>query len=113
MFKAWDNDNKSWLNSFFVRNDGEVLVPIHIIDNTNLISLKAVNATLCRSTGLKDKNGVMIFENDILSNGDDIFIVSFDKGAFFCCSWPFFELNLSSFEKVCNIFEHEHLLKGN
>lgn len=119
MLKAWDNDNKSWLNSFFVRNDGEVLVPIHIIDNTNLISVKAVNATLCRSTFLTDMAGIIIYEDDIIKVNNDIFKVVFANCTFkliriadySCIDLQFFKHSKS--EIIGNIFEHEHLLKGN
>lgn len=133
MFKACDNDNKCWLNSFFVRNDGEVLVPIHIIDNTNLISLKAVNATPCRSTGLRDlkrtkefPDGEAIYENDIVKANNfkpAYYKVAFIEGGFCLINENFdimpIDINTlypsigCQIKKVGNTFQNEHLRRSN
>ena len=66
MFKAWDNKNKRWADYFVINSEGGIvslswntLYGVYILGDI-------LDATLCRSTGLKDKKGNLIFESDIV-----------------------------------------------
>lgn len=112
IFKAWDNKNKSWIEKdcFLISSDG--LISVQNEDNERFL----IDATLCRSTGLKDKNGVMIFENDILTDDlKNILTVKFFKGEFtaenLVGGFKLNHLNDYEFKIIGNIFEHKHLLE--
>lgn len=115
-FRAFDNVNKKWLDRFLITQDGRVLVSIKQSGWQNFTDV-VVDATLCRSTGLKDKNGVMIFENDIIKLYDEVYKIKFESGNFymvrpkdgFCkilCHY------LEEIEIIGNTLDHKHLLEG-
>lgn len=68
-FKVWDNDNRQWLEDCFLSQNGEVLQkrPYGRMQNMEYFTIK--NTTICRFTGLFDKNNTPIYENDILIVG--------------------------------------------
>lgn len=129
MFKAYDNKNKKWLDSFMITPNGMVVIRQKQGGWMNFNDV-IVDATLCRGTGLKDKNGVEIFEGDILifrtpnftinrrveySNESASFVlykIPFDKR--FMHNEPIKQDYLIDYsaEIIGNIFDTPHLLEA-
>ena len=116
IFRAWDNKNKRWLTDFLINKTGVVYAD----DVTELKQWYPVDATLCLSTGLKDRNGKMIFEFDIIQSGIYRLIVQFRDGSFVVKIYNSLEtyvslskyyLNLNQFEKIGSSLANPELLE--
>lgn len=59
LYKAKRIDNKEWIT-------GNYMFPDQIYDYINKIAYRIDPKTLCRCTGLADKNGKLIWENDLM-----------------------------------------------
>ncbi len=90
LFKAKRKDNGEWVEGQYVyitnplTEDGKLIK--HLICNgTNIFNDLIDPYTLCQYTGLTDKNGKKIWENDIVRNGKgDIGVVQwFEEHAVF------------------------------
>ena len=84
MFKAWDNKNKRWLDSFVITPDGRVIVKEKQSGWQNFKDV-VVDATLCRNTGFKDIKGTDIFEHDIVKANNytpEYYRIAFVDGGF-------------------------------
>ena len=72
MCKAKRRDNGKWVYGYYVMKEDVVFkTKMHYIlrqlEGDSLVSWYQVDPnTLCHCTGIEDKNGVMVFENDII-----------------------------------------------
>ena len=103
-FRAWNKLTNEFIDNFESKYLIEMLnMELHYIT---------------QFTGIQDKNGVDIYEGDILKSGKKIFPVVFEKGAFrtpYISKFRFISNNLLSGCVDCkiigNIHEHPNLLK--
>lgn len=110
-FKAKRLDNKTWVEGYFYKECGNA----YIIEDRQSESMLNRNeahqvdpSTVCQFTGLKDKNGKEIFENDLLYD-EDSDIVSAIKWKRHVCGYVYEKAGMFSTMRV--YASHTSLLK--
>lgn len=138
LFKAKRIDNGEWIQGYYVRgldvftNCEEIQMifePTTIFYSSGETDgfVEVDRSTICQCTGLKDKNGKLIWENDICdrkekyleiikyNKGDWTLDYSYSKGkeSGYCyCNLGFYALEQEYVEVIGNIFDNSELLES-
>ena len=128
LFKAKRIDNGEWVVGYIARYGHTGKEKYYIIPSyaSDLYAIEVDPSTICQCTGLKDKNGNMIWENDIMvAHLDDAYpedetyirILWYESG--FCSKEkgsedisPIDKFDQEHFEVCGNIFDNPELLES-
>ena len=122
-FRAWDKETKQLLKVNSLTLDFGLCDLWNGKPEDEGVARKLSDVNLMQYTGLKDKNGVMIFEGDVVmfpnlgydpSNGDDPMLIEQvreNDGAFSLNSYLLREIETEDREVIGDIYQHPELLK--
>lgn len=115
LFKAKRIDNGEWVEGLLTIMWGQY----HIINPNDENTAYPIDTdTICQYTGLTDKNGNKIWENDIIELDEDIYIVTWEEDdAMFALEDAsivehFSHVDSKWCEVVGNKFDNPELMKG-
>ena len=119
-FRVWAKPFDKYLQlddgSLFTQSDGTLWINIGDYSGDELIEKCLMDYTIEQCTGLPDKNGVLIYEGDVVIDDGEIFTVEWANGAWMLveplgCDELFYFIESKGLEIISNIHEHKHLLE--
>lgn len=111
-FRVWDNNKKEYLDKGCIHRKGYLIIPT--MKNDYSLEEAEGDFVVEQSTGLRDVNGQIIFEGDILGMSEGNALVVWNKqwvlnfGDF---SEPFWHFSIERYTISGNIHENKELLK--
>ena len=134
LFKAKRIDNDEWVEGYYTECNGKIFIGINIFIYSDIFEVfrtplirwfKVDPETLCQFTGLCDKNGKKIWENDILmAHLDESYPedAAYETVEWNVAGWVAHEtgsidrqyldkFDLEHYEVVGNIFDNKELLQ--
>ena len=117
LFRAKRIDNGEWVEGYYVYNEmhyiGVLCTEHNIVPAIRWF--KVIPATICQCTGLRDKNGTLIWENDVCIIRDGILD---EEDGYFRLDW---EIDRAMYEfegtGICvnfdNVYDYECEVVGN
>jgi uncharacterized phage protein (TIGR01671 family) len=131
LFKAKRLNNGEWVQGYYVKGLDMYDKEVHLIFEPNTMFYssgetdgwyKVVPSTICQCTGLKDKNGKLIWENDIVVCRDfteEKYVIAwkqdeacFEYQQYGCSIMNFEQLSGCEVEAIGNIFDNKELLES-
>nr|DAR38961.1 MAG TPA: YopX protein [Caudoviricetes sp.] len=121
LYKAKRTDNGEWVVGYIIRyghtgKEKYYIVPSYASD---LYAIEIDTSTICQCTGLKDKNGKLIWENDIvkINNSKVNVLITFRDFEIICTipSEKYYKHRLeydTEYEVIGNIFDNAGLLES-
>lgn len=121
LYKARRADNGEWVVGYIIRyghtgKEKYYIVPSYASD---LYAIEIDTSTICQCTGLKDKNGKLIWENDIvkINNSKVNVLITFRDFEIICTipSEKYYKHRLeydTEYEVIGNIFDNAGLLES-
>ena len=132
LFKAKRRDDGEWVQGALLDGESHCLIgqeikfSPYIEHECKIVGYEVDRNTICQCTGLKDRNGKLIWENDICdrkeeypeivkyNNGDWTLDYSYSKGkeSGYCyCNLGFYALERKCVEVIGNIFDNPELFE--
>ena len=134
LFRGKRIDNGEWVIGNCIDDGVTGQVFIHTVGNSvnesdkvgeegclQFVAFEVAPATICQRTGLKDKNGKLIWENDVVSYCDctkEDYVIAWEQNKacfeyqeYSCSMMNFDELSGCEVEVIGNIFDNPELLE--
>lgn len=103
-FRAWDKQKKEWLPN-------DTLIDFQGVLCKDDCQTLGIEAEIMQYTGLKDKNGIEIYEGDIVDNDGDLFKVVYMDARFMGESEDgLLDFPTKNWLVVGNLYENPNLL---
>lgn len=124
LFKAKRIDNGEWIQGYLYGIWEKRYILLGMTNDVpNMIEVD--HTTICQCTGLKDKNGKLIWENDIVKNEKGNFYKAFWQNNYYQFSWicvksdvlpigakwNLWSIKSFEIEVIGNIFDNKELLE--
>lgn len=121
LFKAKRIKDKQWIEGYLIYSFTGV--PFIVTEYDHILALVARDEvapeTICQCTGLKDKNGKLIWENDIvkINNSKRNMLITFRNFEIICTipNEKYYKHRLeydTEYEVVGNVFDNKYLLES-